>query len=97
MILLDRPYVSDFLLESVRQNQIPLIAQASTRDMYPDVTLPWISEASAREKIMAQSHPRLITNSESSLAWLEQQVPDHPLLIQIRRFKNKVQFRELLR
>lgn len=97
MILLERPYVSDFLLQTVKEHQIPLISLANTRNMFPEPDLPWISEEIARDKIMASPHPSLMSNSENSLAWLEQNLVGHPLLDQIAQFKDKVLFRELLK
>jgi len=96
MIILGRPYVSDFILTTIRDNHYPLIATPEAREMISDPSLNWMSETDASTHLIRHPDTRIYTNSENTLSWLETHAGSSKLLEQVRKFKNKVKFREML-
>ena len=96
MFLIDEPYVSDFLVETNRENNFKIVATPQATQLTPDLSLKWVTEENAIS-IKKKPHTRLYTNSENSIAWINKHLPDSLLSNQIETFKNKVKFRELIR
>jgi hypothetical protein len=96
MIILGKPYVSDFLLRTIRDNHYPLIASSEAREMIRDPSLNWISETDASAHLVRHPEARIYTNSENTISWVEKHTGPGKLPEQIRKFKNKVKFREML-
>ena len=97
MILIDKPYISDFLLNTIKGNKIQIISTNVAREMIKDNSLDWVSEEEAIEKFDKEKNTLLISNSENSISWIEKNLSftDYPKYIQL--FKNKIKFRELLK
>lgn len=96
MILLDFPYVSDFLKETIVKQQIPVIATAEAKTIMHDQTVNWMCEMEAREIFKSNPTHKLYTNSENSISWIHKHLPNSPKAALIDVFKNKVKFRELI-
>jgi hypothetical protein len=96
MILLDQPYVSDFLQRSLCQYNIPVIDTAAMRALNLDKNLPIISEEQAIAKLTTDPSSRLYSNSENALSWISQNLASTHWPEQINTFKDKVAFRKLL-
>lgn len=96
MILLDFPYVSDFLKETIVKNQIPVIATAEAKTIMHDQSVNWMCEMEARETFKSNPTQKLYTNSENSISWIHKHLPNSPKAELINVFKNKVKFRELI-
>lgn len=97
MILLDFPYVSDFLKETIVTNQIPVIATAEAKTIMHDQSVNWICEMEARESFKKNPLQKLYTNSENSISWVHKHLPNSPKAHLIEVFKNKYKFRELIK
>jgi hypothetical protein len=97
MFLIDEPYVSDFLVETIRVNNFKIVATPQATQLIPDLSLNWVSEENAISILKKIPHTPLYTNSENSIAWINKHLPDSLLSNQIETFKNKVKFRELIR
>lgn len=97
MILIDKPFVSDFLVKTIKDNRFPVIATDVAKSMITDESLNWISEKDAIELLEKQDNYPLYTNSENSINWIEKHLKTSKLPSQIRLFKNKIAFRELLK
>lgn len=97
MILIDKPFASDFLVKTIKDNHFPIIATEVAKSMIDDKSLNWISEQEAIKTIEKQENYPLYTNSENSINWIEQHLKTSKLPSQIRFFKNKIAFRELLK
>ena len=52
MILIDQPYISDFLLKTIKENNFEIIATNEAKSLINDNSLNWISEADAKSKIV---------------------------------------------
>jgi hypothetical protein len=96
MIALGKPYVSDFLFWTIQKNHFPVISTPEARELAGTRSLNWISEAEAGQRLKAFPENRIYTNSENTLGWLEKQVNSNSLTTQIKQFKNKLKFREML-
>jgi hypothetical protein len=97
MILIDRPFVSDFLVKTIKDNYFPIVATAVAKSMIADESLNWISEQEAIKTIEKQTNYPLYTNSENSISWIEQHLKTSKLPSQIKLFKNKILFREMVK
>ena len=95
MILIDQPYVSDFLVKSIKKNNLEIIATPEAKALISDNSLNWISENDARNKILNTPNPLVYTNSENALTWVFNNLKETKLPDQIRLFKDKFKFREL--
>jgi hypothetical protein len=97
MILIDQPYISSFLLQTIKENYLEIVSTEAARVMISDDTLNWIPEKKAVEFIKNNPNCPLYTNSENSISWIEKNLASTKLPSQILVFKNKIKFRELLK
>jgi len=96
MILLDYPFVSEFLIKTIKENNFEIIATQQAKALANDDSLNWISEKDATAKII--SHPKTLvyTNSENAIAWVFNNLNSTHLPKQIQLFKDKFAFRKLI-
>ena len=97
MIILDKPYISDFLFETLEQNQIPVILNIGVNEIANQRKLNIISKEFAIQQFSNIDTPLLYTNSENSISWIENNLQQTSLPEKIQLFKNKVLFRNLLK
>jgi len=97
MILIDKPYVSDFLVKTIKENNFPIVSTAAARAMISDKTLNWITEEEAKIIFKKDQETPIYTNSENTINWIQNNVTTSNLPGQIEVFKNKVKFRELIK
>lgn len=97
MIIIDKPYASDFLIKTIKENNFQIISTVNAREMIADKSLNWISEEEAINKLKEDPSTKIYTNSENSIAWIEKNLGFSELPGQIQTFKNKIKFRELLK
>jgi hypothetical protein len=96
MIILDKPYISDFLLETLARKQIPVIQNNVADELGSGWKLNLISENEAIKHFDGEHDPLLYTNSENSISWIEKNLTHTRLPEKIRLFKNKILFRDML-
>jgi hypothetical protein len=87
MFLIDKPFVSDFLIETIKDNNYKIIATKVAKELVKDDSLAWIAEESPLKK---QSRNSLYSNSENALAWIDQYYGESELSGQLQVLKNKV-------
>ena len=97
MILIDKPYVSDFLIKTIKENNIEIIATPEARKLISDNSLNWITEEKAKSIYEKNPGTKIYTNSENSISWIERNLNSSNLPEQIDIFKNKITFRELIK
>lgn len=95
MILLDKPYVSQLLLDTIAEHSLPVVSTESARPFGVQGMSSALSEEEAVERALARPDPLVYTVSESSIAWIAESLGDTVLPERIDRFKNKARFREL--
>lgn len=97
MILIDNPYISDFLIRTIKQNNFEIIATKEARSLINDDLLNWIPEDDARNQLLNNPNRLVYTNSENALTWVFNNLKETNLPYQIKLFKDKYKFRELTR
>ncbi len=97
MILLDKPYVSQFLIDTIRREGFPVVDTgiAGAAGLRGDPLL--IDEARAVHLARSSHNLAIYTNSENSIGWIAKHLADTGLPEKIELFKNKVKFRELIK
>ena len=96
MILIDKPYVSEFLIDTIKKNNFKIVATPSAKKMINDDSLNWISETEAKQIFSKDQSTPIYSNSENTISWVEQNLSSSQVPRQIEVFKNKIKFRELL-
>ncbi|SIS71078.1 ATP-grasp domain-containing protein [Belliella pelovolcani] len=96
MILLDYPFVSDFLLETIEQFQYPVVATQQAKDWCKNRNINFISEKEAEKRIQQDPKIAIYTNSENSISWVQQHAQGTRFPELIDTFKNKFRFRKLV-
>jgi ATP-grasp domain len=97
MFLIDKPYASDFLIRTIRENKYPIVSTPVAGELISDNSLAWISEREAVMQLNENPETPLYSNSENALAWIVGHLPDSALAKHVRLFKDKAEFRELIK
>lgn len=97
MIIIDKPYVSDFIIKTIKENNFQIISTLSARNLISDGSLNWITEEEAKNIFKENPDSLLYTNSENSINWIENNLASSRLPEKIKLFKNKIAFRELVK
>ncbi len=97
MIFLDKPYVSDFLLKTIRENKLPLVNSKYVQDLGFNGENYLIEEEDLIEKVKQSNQIQIYTTSENSLGWIARHLEFTGIPQKINLFKNKVRFRNLLK
>jgi hypothetical protein len=95
MILLDKPYVSDFLKQTIAEQQLPVIRTEQLQQFELDEHVRLWEPAEAIESFKNGRTPLLYTNSENAISWIVENLGFTGLPEQIKLLKDKVAFREL--
>lgn len=96
MILLDKPFVSDFFLDTIKKNGFSVVRTPNSSIWFPEDDAVVISPEDAAQRRKENREP-VYTNSENSIGWIEQNPGFSYLTEKIKLFKDKVAFRELLK
>jgi hypothetical protein len=97
MFLIDKPFVSDFLIKTIKDNKYKIIATKAAKELVKDDSLAWIAEEEAIALLKNNPEISLYSNSENALAWIDQYYGESELSSQLQVLKNKVKFRELIK
>ena len=96
MIILDHPYVSEFLIDTAAEMQIPVLKNEMAAEISTEKKLRLLEKAEFIELIKEKGECSLYSNSENSLGWISENLGFTGLPQKIELFKNKIKFRELL-
>jgi len=97
MILIDKPFVSDFLIKTIKENNFQIIETKVAKEMISDKSLHWISETEAINNFKENLNFPIYSNSENAISWIEKKLSFTELPSKIQLFKNKITFRELIK
>ncbi|TFH34648.1 MAG: ATP-grasp domain-containing protein [Bacteroidia bacterium] len=97
MFLIDKPYVSDFLIETIRVNNYKIVSTREAKELIPDNSLNWIGEEEAIRNIESDPHSAVYISSENSMTWIARNLSSSKLLSKVHLFKDKARFRELIK
>ena len=95
MIILDEPFVSDFVLQTIRDNGLPVLENKMARSLNLCQLPACLSTEAAGAAYRSGDIRRLYTTSEHALGWISEHLADTDLPEKVGMFKNKVRFREL--
>ena len=95
MFLADKPYISDFFKQTVRDNDIPVVGTEVAKNLGLYGGTKIISEETAVEMARVSDDLRIYTTSENAIGWISKHLAFSDLPEKIALFKNKVKFREL--
>jgi len=93
MFILDKPFVSKVLLDTVKRNNYPVLDNDTARDLLGDSGNLLSPERFADR---FRSRPVVYTNSENAVAWINENLMFSDIVEKVDLFKNKVKFRDLL-
>ncbi len=96
MFILDKPYVSSMLRETLANNRYPVLDNAMARSEAAPV-LNLVEPAAFARMVLERESPRIYTNSENCIDWIAANLGVTRLPRQIDMFKDKVAFRDLVR
>ncbi len=97
MYLIDKPYISDFLIDTIKENYYQVVATKAAKELVADPSLNWISEEEAIATIKNNPSQRIYSNSENVLSWIDKHFGESELSKQINILKDKVKFREQIK
>ncbi len=97
MILLDKPYVSDFLKQTIITQKLPVIATPNAIALLASDKVVYITEEEAIATLKKKPDTRVYTNSENSISWVEKHLTFSQIPSRINVFKDKVAFRDLIK
>ena len=97
MFLIDKPYVSDFLIQTLKENNYPVVATKVAHELVADTSLNWIGEKEAITSLKTNPSQRIYSNSENALSWIDTHLGESELSKQINFLKDKAAFREQIK
>ncbi|MEA1875315.1 MAG: ATP-grasp domain-containing protein [Bacteroidota bacterium] len=97
MIILDKPFVSELLQQSLVDNNIPVVMTPDVSEMTLRSDLHYISQEAALDRIRHNSSELVYSNSENAITWIGRNLGFTDIPKKINLFKDKVSFRELIR
>jgi len=93
MILIDKPYISKFLIDTLKKYNLPVVATSNAKEMISDNSLNWISEKEAIKLVKEKPTIPIYSNSENAISWVENNLQFSNRPKEIKVFKNKLKFR----
>jgi hypothetical protein len=97
MYLIDKPYISDFLINTIKENRYQVVATKVARELVNDTSMNWINEEEAVTSLKNNPSQRIYSNSENALSWIDKHFGESELSKQINILKDKVKFREQIK
>lgn len=96
MILVDKPYISEFLIETAKKYNYPVLATSDLANLgFGDE--PFLKSSSEALESVDNEDPIIYTTSENTLEWISQNLANSSLPDKIQVFKNKVKFRKIMK
>ncbi len=97
MILLDKPYISDFLLNTIENNHLEVVDTPVARSLAQGRGLCYVAEQQAVASLSTQTDPLIYTASENALGWVADRLAGSNAARVAELVKNKARFRELIK
>lgn len=91
MILLDKPYVSEYLLQTIQTHSLSVLDTEYTRSLFPKENLCSTEDAIRRYTTDGEL---FYSNSENTIHWIHENMPTSHLSTMIALCKDKVAFRK---
>ena len=96
MILLDKPFVSEFVKKTIRANALPVVRTGIAEACGFSAESYLLDEATAIQRAASADDLMIYTTSENAIGWIAQNLAFTGLPDKIDQFKNKAKFRTLV-
>lgn len=96
MFILEGPFVSELLKETVIKQQIPILETKYSKSLIKEDEGIFIAPDEIFELLSLVNNPMIYSNSENAYSWIYKYLDQTIFAKQIDLLKNKVKFRELL-
>ncbi len=96
MIILDRPYVSDILAETLQRLRTPVLRNAVSEKVAAEYDIELIDGEEFAARANAEKYPLIYTSSEDAIGWIAENLGPSGLPHRIDRLKNKINFRSMI-
>lgn len=96
MIIIDKPYISDFLKETLIEHQLPVLKTDIAAEMLGEGSFNYVEPMGLVNSYENDNPTPIYTPSENALHWISENLKTSLLQEKIHYFKNKVAFRKLL-
>ena len=96
MMILDKPYVSKFLEDSLIDMQIPVLNNKALEEFNLSSKILTIDEDEFIKRVKLSQIPLIFSNSENSINWIKQNLSFTDLPQKISLFKDKFEFRKIM-
>ena len=98
MIIIEKPYVSEFLIDSIVKNDWTVLENEALEIAdIEEGAFETISSEAAKERYSQSEYPIIYSNSENSINWVLENLPESNLSRYIKLFKDKFVFRNMLK
>lgn len=94
MIILENPYVSDFLIDTIKKNSYKVLDNEVSRRYFDENELISTEEA---KNLVLSGNESVYSNSENSTDWVLENLPESKLADMIKLSKNKYAFRNAIK
>jgi hypothetical protein len=95
MIILEKPYVSEFLQQTVVRLQIPVLATEFAKSLIHSGEMNLVENAAFFAVLKTAENPLLYSNSENSTELLNRYCPEHQVTKNVNFFKDKSNLRTI--
>ena len=95
MIFLDKPYVSDFLLQTIEYNQLPVVCTDYAKTVIKGRNIKLINKSDVITRAKSNENLPFLMTSENSIGWVAENLSFLELSEKIDCFKDKVKFRKI--
>ena len=96
MIILDEPYVSQLLKDTITEMKLPLLKNKTAERLGSDEGIKLLKDEEFIELLKKQKVCKIYSNSEISLVWIADKLGFTGIPEKIWLFKDKLRFRELV-
>ncbi len=98
MIIVEKPYASEYLIESIVKNDWDVLENDAIIDAdVEEGAFETVTDEVAKNAFLSQEYPLIYSNSENAITWVLENLPDSNLSNYIKLFKDKIAFREMLK
>lgn len=96
MFFLDKPYISDFLQNTLKDNFIPIVGAKALLELDLVEGLNIISKEKSIELVKSSASLPIYCTSENSIGWIAENLDFCDIPKKIELFKDKIKFRKLI-
>ncbi len=97
MIIIEKPYASEFLIDTVVQNDWYVLENETINEAdIEEGAFELVPSDVAKRFYLTQEYPLIYANSENAITWVLENLPESNLCSYIKFCKDKIAFREAL-